>query len=84
MKKNIVKLQRFGSDFFIDNNFFGNDGFQNMFVYQPTFYLLGYKQVGSGYVILWLEIQRMYINKFVPLHNLEPNVKYFNCRTGLL
>ena len=31
--------------------FFGNDCFQNMFVYQPTFYLLGYKQVGSGYVI---------------------------------
>ena len=34
-------------------NFTSDDGFQNMFVYQPTFNTLKYKNMSSEYVISW-------------------------------
>ena len=44
---NIVKLQTY--DFL---NVFGNDGFQNMFVYQPVLSMLEFKQdKGTKYII---------------------------------
>ena len=57
----IVKLQEFDSSYFIGNFLFGNDGFQNMFVYQPALSMLELKTrattmllVGNqkGYILL--------------------------------
>lgn len=43
----IEKLQKIDWDFLVVNNVFGSDGFQKMLVYQPTFSMLDYKQIGS-------------------------------------
>ena len=40
----IVKLQTHDSSYFLDKNFFGDDGFQNMFVYQPALNTLELKK----------------------------------------
>ena len=39
-----VKLQKHDLSFFLGKNLFGDNGFQNMFVYQPTFYALELKK----------------------------------------
>ena len=39
----IVKHEAFDSSYFHGKNFFGYDGFQNMFVYQLTFNMLELK-----------------------------------------
>ena len=36
----IVKLETNDLNYFLGKNFFGDDGSQNMFVYQPTFNML--------------------------------------------
>ena len=39
----IVKLETNDLNYFLGKNFFGDDGSQNMFVYQPTFNMLELK-----------------------------------------
>ena len=46
-EEKIEKLQKIDWDFLVVNNVFGSDGFQKMLVYQPTFSMLDYKQIGS-------------------------------------
>ena len=33
--------------------FISHDGFQNMFVYQPTFSMMKYKNTNTEYIICW-------------------------------
>ena len=39
----MVKLQTHDLTYFLGKNFLDNDGFQNMFVYQPTFNVMDFK-----------------------------------------
>ena len=43
-KDKIVKLEAFHSSFFHSKNVFGDDVFQSIFVYQPTFNMLELKK----------------------------------------
>ena len=47
-----MKLEAFDSSYFCSKNLFGDDGFQNMFLYQPTFNMLKFKiDMGTNYVL---------------------------------
>ena len=47
--------------------FFGDNGFQNMFLYQPTFNMLQLKRdTGTEYVIVW-KSKGVYSSKIIPL-----------------
>ena len=47
----LVKLQTHNLSYFLGKKFFDDDGFQNLFVYQPTLDILELKQdKGIGYV----------------------------------
>ena len=58
----IVKLQTLDLSYFLGQNFFGDDGFQNMFVYQPALSMLELKRTRAlikfsfgnqrGYILL--------------------------------
>ena len=50
----VIKLKTYDLIQFLGKIFFGDDGFQNMFVYQPTFNMLELKiDKGTDYVIGW-------------------------------
>ena len=57
--------------YFLGKSFFGDDGFQNMFVCQQTFNLLEFK--GAYYVIVWKSkgFLKLFHRAFLP------NIKYF-------
>ena len=42
--------------YFLDKNVFDDDGFQNMFVYQPTFNMLDLKTTKKQWLYYWMEI----------------------------
>ena len=55
-----------------------NDGFQNMFVYQPTINSIKYKNRSTEYVISW-KSKGVYNSKLIALNSdFLPNMKYFN------
>ena len=50
----IVKLETLDLNFFLAKYFFGDDGFRNMFVYQPTLDTLDLKKDrGTDYIFSW-------------------------------
>ena len=64
----IGKLGTHDSSYFLDKNDFGNDGFQNMFVYEPgliTFELK--KDKSTDYVLSW-KSKGVYTSKLKPLY----------------
>ena len=62
--------------------FTGDDEFQNMFVYQPTFNTIKCKNTSTEYVITW-KSKRVYNSKLVAINNdFAPNIKYFK-KVGL-
>ena len=57
--------------------FTSDDGFQNMFIYQPTFYPIKYKNTSIEYVISW-KSKGVYNSKLVALNtDFLSNIKYF-------
>ena len=57
--------------------FTSNDGFQKMFVYQPTFNTLKYKNTSTEYAISW-KSKELYNSKHIELNcDLLLNIKYF-------
>ena len=72
----IWKLQRFHSGYFRGHNFFGNNGFQNIFVYQPTLNALGLKKdKDTEYIVSW-KSKGVYNSKLTSLHGaFLPNLK---------
>ena len=78
-----VKLQAFDSSYFYGKNVFGDDGFQSMFVYQPTFNTLeSKKEKGIGYGNGW---KSKYLFEFKLLRHgaFLPNIKYFGYKIGI-
>ena len=68
-----MKLPAFYSSYFHVKNFFGDDGFQNIFVYQPTLNRLE----------LLVGNQKVYL-KLLPLHvAFLPNIKNFGIKIGI-
>ena len=63
--------------------FFGDDVFQNMFVYQPTFNMLELKEdKGTDYVISW-KSKGLLESKLLSLNVVFlPNIKYFGYKIG--
>ena len=58
--------------------FTSNDGFQNMFVYQPIFNTLKYKNMSTEYIISW-KLKGVYNSKLKGLNcNFLHNIKYFD------
>ena len=56
--------------------FTGDDEFQNMFVYQPTFNTIKCKNTSTEYVITW-KSKRVYNSKLTAINNdFAPNIKY--------
>ena len=79
-----LKLEEFDSRYFHGNDFFGDDGFQNMFAYQPTFNTLELKQdKGTNYVVGW-NSKGLFESKILPLHGaFLPYIKYFGYKIGI-
>ena len=66
-----MKLQAPNSSNFCGKKFFGGDGFQSMFVYQPTFNVLELKKHKSTeYVIGW-KWKGLFESKFLSVHVLS-------------
>ena len=70
----------FGFSYFLGKDFFGDDGFQNMFVYQPIFNILKLKEdKDAEYVISW-KSKGVYNSKIISslytsfLHNIKNSV----------
>ena len=58
--------------------FTSNDGFQNMFVYQPTFNTIKKNNTNTEYVTGW-KSEGVYNSQLKPLNcNFFSNIKYFN------
>ena len=71
--------------FFVGRIYFtSNDGSQDMFVYQPTFNVLGLKNDKSTeYSIKW-KSEGIYNLKLIALHGaFLPNIKYFRKKIGI-
>ena len=54
----IVKLEVFDSSYFLGKTFFGDDGSQNMFDYQPTLDMLEFKKKMRELILLLVGNQR--------------------------
>ena len=53
-QEKITKLKTYDLDYLLGKNFFGDDGSQNMFVYQKIFNMLELKtEKGTNYFICW-------------------------------
>ena len=76
------KLQTFDLNFFLDKIFFGLDGFQNMFVYQPKFNTIDVKQANNEYVSAW-NSKGIYSFNLVSLHDLASTIKFFEHKSAL-
>ena len=63
--------------------FTSDDGFQNIFVYQPTFNTIKYKKANTEYIISW--ISKGVYNSWLDALNCDflPNIKYFNKKIGI-
>ena len=70
--------------FFQGKNFFGDDGFQNMFVYQPIFNMLKLKpDKFNDYVTDW-KSNGVHNSELVKLHEVcLPYIKYFWYKIGI-
>ena len=69
-KDKIVQLQTHVLSYFY-GNFFGDDGFQNMFVYQLTLDILELKEEkGIDYVTAW-KSKGVYTSKLTPLYTVS-------------
>ena len=63
-----MKPEAFDSSCFHGKSFFGNDGFQNIFVRQPTLDTLELKKdKGTDYALSW-KSKRVYAFKLKPLY----------------
>ena len=56
----IVKPQMHDLSSFLDENVFGDDGFQNMFIYKPTFHTVQLKK-DKAQIMFLVENQSVYI-----------------------
>ena len=54
----IMKLEAFDWSYFHGKFLFGDDGFQNVLIYQPTFNTLELKKRQRHWLCYWLEIKR--------------------------
>ena len=72
-----MKLEPLDSSYFHSKTFFGDDGFQNMFVYQATFNTLEFKKdKGTDYVIGWKSIG-LFESQLLLLHGtFLTNIRY--------
>ena len=63
-----MNLQTSNLSYYIGKKVFSNDGFQNMFDYQPIFNMLELKkEKGADYIIDW-KSKGMYTSKLKPLY----------------
>ena len=70
----IVKLETHGVSYFLGKKFLGDNGPQNMFIYQPTYNTLELKKdMGTDYV-LSVKSKGVYTSKLEPLYTafLQP------------
>ena len=67
-KERIEKLKMFDLSYFLGKNVFGDDVFQNVFVYQATLSKLELKEdKNTEYVIGW-KSKGLYTSKLIPLY----------------
>ena len=66
MRKTTEKIKTFDLSYFLGKMFFGDGGFQNMFVYQPTLYTLELKRTRT-LNMFWVGNQKEYV--LLNLHN---------------
>ena len=65
-----MKLEAFDSSYFHGKFLFGDDGFQNMFVYRPKLDMLNFKKDKStGYILSW-KSKGVFTSKFKPLYTV--------------
>ena len=57
----IIKLQKYDLSYFLGRNSFGDDGFQNTFVYQPKFNTFELKKT-RALIMLSVGNQKIYLN----------------------
>ena len=83
-EEKIEKLQTFDLSYFLEKNFFGNDGFQNMFGYQPRFNMLDLKEDKNiRYITAW-KAKGLFRSRIYPLFNFFlPNIKRFEYKIGM-
>ena len=63
--------------------FTSTDALQNMFVYQPTFSTIKYRDTNTEYVIGW-KSKGVYVTDPVPIKsNFLPHIKYFKHGIGI-
>ena len=75
-KEKIEKLQTLDLTYFLGKLFLGDNGFQNVFVYQP-------KQENNEYkVSVWIS-KGVNSCKLLPLYKLLPIIKYYDHKIGL-
>ena len=64
--------------------FFDDDGFQNMFVHQPTFNTLELKERKSTEHVVGCISKGLFKSKLFPIHGaFLPNIKYFKYNIGI-
>ena len=78
----IMKLEAFDLSYFHGKFLFGDDGFQNVLIYQPTFNTLELKKgKGTDYVIGW-KSKDLFESKILPFMVLSHLTR--SCRTKQL
>ena len=79
-----MKFQAFDSSYFHGKNFLGDDGFQNMIVYQSTVNMLKLKlDKGTEYFTGW-NSKHLFEWKLLPLHGVFMlNIKIFGYKMGI-
>ena len=82
-KEKIKKLQTLDLSYFLGKLFLGDNGFQNMFVCQPKFSTIDFKQENEEYkVSAWIP-KGVNSSNILPLHKLLPTIKYYDHKIGL-
>ena len=78
-----MNLKTLGLSYFLGKFFFGDDGSQNMFVYQPTLNTIGLKEdKGTDYFVGW-KSKGIYTPKLRPLYTaFLHSMKRSGYRTG--
>ena len=77
------QLQTFDFSYFLGKNYFVDDAFQNVFIYQPSFNMLDINQVnGECNVSVW-KSKWTYTFNLVPFHDLAPFIKNFDNKIRL-
>ena len=67
-EEKIEKLKTFDLSLFFGKNSLGGDGFQNIFVYQPTFNMLELKEGKGTYYVIVCKSKGVYNFKLMSLH----------------